>query len=79
MTRKTVRQKKGAPPRRRDNTPLLIAGGVAAILLVAIVVSISVAGSGSPPGAVTSVPGTGRTWGSNPNAKVTIDEWSDFQ
>ncbi len=72
----TTRRRRGAPPpRKRDNTPLLIAGGVVAIVVVALLVFINVS---QAPAASAPLNTSGRTWG-NANAKVTIDEWSDFQ
>ncbi len=73
-----IRRRRGAPPpRKRDNTPLLIAGGAVAILVVALLIAVNVIQSSSNPTA-GPVNTSGRTWG-NPSAKVTIDEWSDFQ
>ncbi len=71
-----TRRRKGAPPpRQRDNTPLLIAGGAVAIIVVALLIFINVRQTGSTAAPINT---SGRTWG-NANAKVTIDEWSDFQ
>ncbi len=75
MTHSGARRRKGVPPqRRRDNTPLLIGGGVVAIIVVAMLVFLNVSRPPTPGAANTE----GRVWG-NKDAKVTIDEWSDFQ
>ncbi|MGE5140632.1 MAG: hypothetical protein ACM3JD_14285 [Rudaea sp.] len=78
MARKTsARSRKGAPPvRRRDNNMLLIGGGIVAVVLVAILVYVNVSSGTTPTAGPTNA--TGRTWGSE-TAKVTVDEWSDFQ
>ncbi len=78
MARKsTARGRKGGPPaRQRDNTTLLIAGGIIAVVLVALLVYINVSSGATPSAGPTNA--QGRTWG-NATAKVTVDEWSDFQ
>ncbi len=61
-------------PARRDNTPLLIGGGIVAVVVVALLVFLNL----SQPHVSAPINAQGRTWG-NATAKVTIDEWSDFQ
>ncbi len=73
MSSRQARRKRAEKP-RRDNTPLLIIGGVAAVLFVALLVASSIMRESASAPTNTS----GRIWG-NANAKVTIDEWSDFQ
>lgn len=76
MPQHVARRRKGAPPpRQRDNTPLLIAGGVVAIVVVALLVFLNISQTPATPVPINA---TGRTWG-QASAKVTIDEWSDFQ
>ncbi len=74
MTRATRKRQAQQAAKRRDNTTLLIAGGIVAIVVVALLVFLNV----SQPHTSAPVNTQGRTWG-DPNAKVTIDEWSDFQ
>ncbi len=75
----TTRRRRGGAPVRNNNTPLLIGIGVIAVVFVLaiVVAAVSSTGSAQPRGS-TGVPSTGRTWGQE-TAKVTIDEWSDFQ
>ncbi|MGE5138393.1 MAG: hypothetical protein ACM3JD_02920 [Rudaea sp.] len=77
MPKRTVKtvKRKGAPP-RRDNQTLLIAAGVVGVVVVALLIAVNVFAQAN--NAAAPVQAEGRIWG-NPNAPITIEEWSDFQ
>lgn len=66
--------KRRAPPPRRDNTPIIYGGVALAIIIVGVLVWINLNAPAQQPINVSS----GKIWG-DPNAPVTIEEWSDFQ
>ena len=72
MTR-AARKRRAQP--RRDNTPLIIAGVVVAVVAVALLVLLNINLSPTPSSPTLAA---GKIWG-QPNAPVTIEEYSDFQ
>ncbi len=69
-------KRKPAPRPRRDNQTLLIGAGIVGVVVVALLIGVNVfaqANNASQP-----IKAEGRTWG-DPNAPITIEEWSDFQ
>jgi hypothetical protein len=73
MTR-TVPRKRRAQ-QRRDNTTLIIAVVIVAAVVVVLLVMLNVNLSQTPSAPSVAL---GKTWG-QPNAPVTIEEYSDFQ